>query len=106
VQSDERLIAIAAYAVEFSESEAAIEFIEMAVENADQRLDMVQREVLVGSDHNQYLIAPRVAVKLSPEKKRAVMDHCHQQRRPLSAIVSEAITSLADELTEDDATSE
>ena len=100
VQSDERLIAIATYAVEFSEPEDAIEFIEKAVENTDQRLDMVQREILVGNDHNQYLIAPRVAIKLSPEKRRAVMDHCHEQRRQLSDIVSEKITSLAEDVCE------
>ena len=105
ISSENRLIGIAAYAVEFSEPEDAIEFIELAVEDDDQRLDMVQREVLVGSNHSQYLIAPRVAVKLPAEKKQAVMEHCHQQRRPLSDIVSEAVTSLADELTEDDADS-
>lgn len=106
ISSENRLIGIAAYAVEFSDPEDAIEFIELAVEDDDQRLDMVQREVLVGSNHSQYLIAPRVAVKLPAEKKQTVMEHCHQQRRPLSDIVSEAITSLADELTEDDATSD
>lgn len=102
VQSDERIILIATYAVEFSEPEAAIEFIKLAVENDDQRLDMVQRDVLIGSDHNQYLIVPRVAVKLPAQKRQAVMDHCHKQRQSLSEIISEHITGLADELTSSD----
>jgi len=99
VESDERIIAIAAYAVEFSEPEAAIEFIERAVENEGQRLDMVQRDVLVGSDHNQYLIVPRVAVKLSDEERQTVMDYCREQRQSLSNIISEHIETLADDLT-------
>ena len=100
--SDERIIAIAANAVEFDEKENAVEFIDKAVED-ERRLDMVWREVYAGTDHDQYLISPRVAVKLSDEKRRAVMEHCRQQRRPLSDIVSEAITSLADDLTENKA---
>jgi ParB/RepB/Spo0J family partition protein len=97
---EERIIGIAAYAVEFSASEDAIEFVEKAVTNDSQRLDMIQREVFAGSDHHQYIIVPRVAVKLPDAKRRAVMDHCHQQRRQLSDIVSETITSLAEDLTE------
>ena len=106
VQSDERIIAIAAYAVEFSEPETAVEFIELAIENDGQRLDMVQRDVLIGRDHNQYLIVPRVAIKLSAEERRSVMDHCHQQRRQLSDIVSEAIISLTDDLVENESQSD
>lgn len=106
VSSEDRIIAIAAYAVEFDEPEDAIEFIELAVEDDSQRLDMVQREVVIGSDHSQYLTAPRVAVKLPAEKRQAVMEHCHQQRRPLSDIVSETIKSLADELCETEDTTD
>lgn len=101
VCSDDRLIEIAAYAVEFSDSEDAIEFIELAVEADDKQLDKVQREVLTGSDHSEYLIVPRTAVKLSSEKKDAVMEDCHQQRQHISDVVAETITSLADELIEE-----
>ena len=97
--SNDRIIAIAANAVEFDEPQNAIEFIEKAVAD-ERRLDIIQREVFAGSDHDQYLISPRVAIKLSDEKRRAVMEHCHQHRRQLSDIVSEAITSLADDLVE------
>ena len=106
IGSDERVIAIAASAVEFPDPEDAIEFINLAAEDDDQRLDMIRREVLVGNDHSQYLTAPRVAVKLPAEKKQAVMEHCHQQRRPLSDIVSETIKSLADELCETEDTTD
>lgn len=100
VSSETRLIRIAAYAVEFSDPEDAVEFIELAVEEDKKQLDRVQREVLVGSDHSEYVIAPRTAVKLSSEKKQAVIENCHQRRRSVSDIVTETITSLADELTE------
>lgn len=99
VTSDDRLIAIAAKAVEFTEPEDAIEFIELAVDDSEQRLDMIRREVLVGSDHSQHIIVPRVAVKLTTEQKQALMDYCHQQRCPLSDIVAEEITTLAEEAT-------
>jgi ParB/RepB/Spo0J family partition protein len=102
VSSDERLIAIAATAVEFTEPEDAIEFIELAVENDEQRLDMVRREVLVGSDHNQYLIVPRVAVELTTEQKQALMEYCHQHRQSLSEIVTEEITALASDIGDGD----
>jgi len=98
VSSDERLIAIAATAVEFTEPEDAIEFIELAVDDEEQRLDMIRREVLIGSDHNQYLIVPRVAVNLTTEQRQALMDYCHQHRQPLSDIVVEKISELAEEV--------
>jgi hypothetical protein len=106
IQSEDRLISIAAHAVEFGDHKDAIEFIEVAAKNEDQPVDEVQRDVLIGSDHSQYLVAPRVAIKLSATKRRAVMDHCHQQRRQLSDIVSESITSLADNLVENSAETE
>jgi hypothetical protein len=80
----------------------SIEFIDLVVEEAETRLDRMQREVLIGSDHSEYLIAPRTAVTLSSENKHAVIEDCHQQHRSISDIVTETITSLADELTEAD----
>lgn len=100
VSSEERLIAIAATAVEFTEPKDAIEFIELAVDDDEKRLDMIRREVLIGSDHSQYLIVPRVAVNLTTEQRQALMDYCHQHRQPLSDIVAEEISDLAEEVTE------
>jgi hypothetical protein len=57
---------------------------------------MVRREVLVGSDHSQYMIVPRMAVELTNEQKQALMDHCHQQQHSLSDIVSEEIVEAAE----------
>ncbi len=99
--SRSRIIEIAATAVEFDTATDAMEFVELASAEPDTRIDMVRREVLLGSHHNQYLLVPRVPVKLSQEKKQAVLDHCHQQRKSLSDIVSESITSLASDLTTD-----
>jgi len=98
VSSKDRLIAIAANAVEFSNPDDAKEFIKEAAADDNRPLDLIRREIRNGSNHDQYLILPRTAIKLSPEKKQAVMDHCHQERRHLSDIVSEEITSLANEM--------
>jgi len=100
--SEQRVLEIAATAVEFQTVEQGIQFVDLAVANPETRVDLLQRKVLFGKDYEQYLVVPRVSVKLSTAEKRAIMDHCHEQRKPLSEIVSESITSLADEVTEDD----
>ena len=100
--AENRVLEIAATAVEFQTVEQGIEFVDLAVTNPEVRVDVLHRKVLFGKDYEQYLVVPRVSVKLSTEEKRAIMDHCHEERKPLSEIVSESITSLADEVTEDD----
>ncbi len=97
VSSKDRLLAIAANAVEFSNPDDSKEFIKQAVVDENRPLDMVRREICIGSGHDQYLIVPRVAIKLSPEKKQAMMDYCHQNRISLSEVVIEKIESLANE---------
>ena len=104
--SETRIIEIAATAVEFQTVEQGIEFVDLAVANPEMRVDVLHRKVLFGKDYEQYLVIPRVSVKLSTAEKRAIMDHCHEERKPLSEIVSESITSLADEVTEDDTDSD
>jgi len=101
LSSKDRLIAIAANAVEFSSPDDSKEFIKQAVVDENRPLDMISREVRSGSGHDQYLIVPRVAVKLSAEKKQAVMDHCHQNLTSLSEFVTEEIESLASEVSDD-----
>jgi hypothetical protein len=98
--SETRIIEIAATAVEFQTVEQAVEFVDLAVTNPETRVDVIHRKVLFGKDYDQYLVIPRVSVKLSTEEKRAIMDHCHEQRQSLSKIVSENITTLAQDLTE------
>ena len=56
--------------------------------------------MLFGKNYDQYLVIPRVSVKLSTDEKRAIMDHCHEQRQSLSKIVSEGIATLAEDLTD------
>lgn len=101
VSSKDRLIAIAANAVEFSNPDDAKEFIKRSVADENRLLDMVRRKVRCGSDCDQYLIVPRVAIKLSPEKKQAMMDHCQHNRISLSEIVTEEIESLANQVSDD-----
>ncbi len=98
ISSEDRLIAIASSAVEFSNPENAVEFIKKAASEETRRLDQIRREVISGGDYDQYLIIPRVAVEVSPAEKQAIMNYCHQQRRHLSGIVSEEIRSLATDL--------
>jgi ParB/RepB/Spo0J family partition protein len=99
--SEDRLIAIAARAVAFKDPTDAKEFIKTAVAEEHRRLDMIRREVLTGGDHEKYLIIPRKAVRLPVEEKRAMMDHCHQNRISLSEVVTEAIESLAKQARDD-----
>jgi len=98
--SEQRVIEIAATAVEFQTAEQGIEFVDLAVTNPEMRVDVLHRKVLFGKDYEQYLVIPRVSVKLSTAEKRAIMDHCREQRKPLSEIVSDSIITLAKELTE------
>ena len=97
--SEMRIIEIAATAVEFQTVEQAVEFVDLAVANPETRVDVIHRKVLFGKNYDQYLVIPRVSVKLSTDEKRAIMDHCHEQRQSLSKIVSEGITTLAEDLT-------
>jgi len=99
--SETRVIEIAATAVEFETVEQATEFVTLAVENPEMRIEQVRRQVLLGQDYEQYLVAPRVPIKMSPEEKQAIMNHCRQQRRPLADIITETITTLAADLTDE-----
>jgi hypothetical protein len=102
----ERLIGIASYAVEFDNLDDTTEFIQKAIEDDDSRLDMIQREIYAGSDHDQYLIVPRVMVELPMDQRRELMDYCHQHKQQLSDIVADNIKSLANEITDDDTESD
>ena len=102
----ERLIGIASYAVEFGNLDDTTEFIQKAIEDDDARLDMIQREIYAGSDHDQYLIVPRVMVELPMHQRRELMDYCHQHKQQLSDIVADNIKSLANEITDDDTESD
>ena len=104
--SEQRVIEIAATAVEFQTVEQGIEFVDMAVTNPEMRVGVLQQKVLLGKDYEQYLVVPRVSLKLSTAEKRAIMDYCREHRKPLCEIVSESFTSLADEITENDTESD
>jgi len=96
-----RIVAIAAQAVEFELADDAMEFVELALENPQIDLDTLRRQVLLGSHHSQYLLVPRVPVRLQTDKKQAVLDYCHQHRISLSEVVTKRIESLADDITDD-----
>jgi len=86
-------------AVEFDHSDDAMAFVGRAVEAVDAPLATVRKEVLFGQ-HPRYLEAPRVAVALDRNEKQAVMEHCHQHRRSLAAVVTESVRSLATDPTD------
>jgi len=96
--SQDRMIGIAAMAVEFDHSDDAMEFVDRAVEAVDRPLATVRKEVLFGQQHPRYLEVPRVAVALDRSEKEAVMEYCHRTRQSLSDIVSERIESLAQDV--------
>ena len=100
--SNNRVIEIAATAVEFETVEQAIDFVDSAIANPETRIEVLHRQVLFGENYDQYLRVPGVPVKLSTEEKRALMDYCHEQRKPLSEIVEDDITALATKLLETD----
>ena len=92
---EDRTIGIAALAVEFAQSEDAMEFIDRASDCPDKPLDVVRKEVLLGQQHPRMLEVPRVVVSLDRTKKQAIMEYCHENRRSLTDIVTETIESLA-----------
>ncbi len=96
-----RIVAIAAQAVEFELADDAMEFVELALENPSTNLDILRRQVLLGSHHSQYLFVPRVPVRLENDKKQAVLEYCRQNRISLSDVVAEKIESLAGEVSDD-----
>jgi len=93
-----RIVAIAAQAVEFELADDAMEFVELALDKPQTDLETLRKQVLLGSHHSQYLLVPRVPVRLQSEKKQAVLDYCHRNRTSLSEVVTEKIESLADEI--------
>lgn len=96
-----RIVAIAAQAVEFELADDAMEFVELALDNPQIDLDTLRRQVLLGSHHSQYLLVPRVPVRLQSEKKQALLEYCHRNRTSLSELVTENIESLADEVADE-----
>lgn len=99
--TEDRVIGIAAVAVEFEESDDAMEFVDRAAENPGAPLQTIRQEVLFGQQHDRYLEVPGVAVRLDQSEKRAVMDHCRRNRRSLDEIVTDAVQSLVAELADE-----
>lgn len=98
------MIGIAAKAVEFDQSDDAVEFIEMATENPEKPLDIVRREVLLGQQHPRYIEIPRTAVRMDRSEKQALMKYCREQRQSLTGIVSETLRSVAADVEENRST--
>jgi ParB-like chromosome segregation protein Spo0J len=95
----QRVVAIAATAVEF-EMSVAEEFVAEAAARPESPLATIRKEVLYGQQHDRYLEVPRVAVRLDHDEKQAIMEHCHQTRQSLSEIVTERIEALAQDVAE------
>lgn len=95
--STDRIIGIAALAVQCTTSEEAIEFIKEASESPDKPLDLVQKEVQWGQKHSRMLEVPRTVVSLDCDQKRAIMEYCRKNRHSLRDVVGELLTSFAAE---------
>lgn len=94
-----RVVELAAKAVEFNTVDDALEFVEAVADQPEMPLETVRKQVLFGSHHNRYLEVPRVAVQVTEEEKRAIMEYCHRTRKSLSEIVATEIEALAAEAT-------
>ncbi len=95
--SRSRIVELAAKAVEFDTVDDSLEFVEAAADQPETPLETVRKQVLFGSHHNRYLEVPRVAVQVTEEEKRAIMEYCHRTRQSLSEIVAVEIEALANE---------
>jgi len=95
-----RVIEIAARAVEFDGRFDATEFVDEAVDRPEESVESIQREVLFGCEYDQYLVVPRVALKLESHEKQAVMDYCRETSQSLSEIIETKIESLVTSLTQ------
>jgi ParB/RepB/Spo0J family partition protein len=92
--SPDRVLGIAAYAVEFEYNDDAIEFIESAAEQPDKQLDTVRRAVLIGQQHPRYIEVPRTVVRMDRAEKQALLSYCRDQRVSLTDLVTEQLESL------------
>lgn len=99
--SEQRVIGIAAKAVEFDCAEDAIEFVESAAENQGKPLDIVRREILLGQQHPRYIEVPRTVVRMERSEREALMKYCREQRRSLTDIVTDTMKSIAADRVED-----
>lgn len=96
-----RIVEIAAQVVEFELADDAMEFVELALEEPRTDLSKIRRQVLLGSHHNQYLLVPRVPVRLQEDQREAILEYCHRNRISLSEVVTKKIKRLADDLAKD-----
>jgi ParB/RepB/Spo0J family partition protein len=92
---EQRVIGIAAKAVEFERAEDAIEFVELAAEEPEKPLDTIRREVLLGQQHPRYIEVPRTVVQMERSEKQALMKYCREQRQSLTGLVTETVKTVA-----------
>lgn len=98
----DRILGIAAFAVEFETKSGAQEFVATASDNPQRPLETIRKEVLFGQQHSQYLELPRTHVRLTRNEKQAVMDYCAETKQSLTDLVSAEIKSLVDEIPTDE----
>jgi hypothetical protein len=98
---DARTIGAAAWAVCFDDRERAKEFVQMAAESPDLGLELILKQMHLAGPGDGRLIVPRVVVSLSPEQKQTLIEHTHQTRTPLPAIVEQQIKQFVGEITDE-----
>lgn len=94
--SRDRVLGIAAWAVEFDTKSGAQEFVTTATTHPDRPLGTIRKEVLFGEQYARYLEVPRTHVQLTREEKQAIMDYCANTRQSLTDLVTAEIKSLVD----------
>lgn len=73
-----------------------------AVESPEASLQAVEFRLSGGDSREGWLRVPQTGIKMSEEKKEAVMDHCHQRRIHMSEIVEQQMLDFADRVARDE----
>ncbi len=85
----------------FDDRQKAKEFVQMAAESPDLGLELILKQMHPAGSGDSRLIVPRVVVSLSPEQKQTLIEHAHQTRTPLLAIVEQQIKQFVGEITDE-----
>jgi len=93
----DRLLHVGATAVEY-DAESAELLIDLAVENPEKPLRTIRKQVHHEDTYEECLTVPQLRVPVSEEEKRAMMNHCAEERETLSNVVTDLVAGLAADL--------
>jgi ParB/RepB/Spo0J family partition protein len=95
---EERVLSIAATAVEYSSTSQALRFVTKSAKNPETPLETVRRQIRWEGKHPKYLEVPRLAIKLERSEKELLMEYCAEERETLHDIVEDQLREFVTEL--------